>query len=106
MLSLLSKPASLTDTKNVAFYRDDGLAVIHQANGPKMDRVRKDTIALFKSEGLSITIYTKFIETDFLDVLFNLEMHNLFFIGSQIANLSTSILNQTTHLPSPHNCHQ
>ena len=66
-----------------------------------MDRVRKDTIVLFKSEGLSIIIYTKFIETDFLDVLFNLEMHNLFFIGSQIANLSTSILNQTTHLPSP-----
>ena len=34
-LYLLSKPASFIDTKNVEFYRDDGLAVIHQANGPK-----------------------------------------------------------------------
>ena len=55
-LYLLSKLAPLIGTNNVRLYRDDGLAVIHQANGPKMDRIRKDSIALFKSEGLSITI--------------------------------------------------
>ena len=65
---LLGKLAPLIGTKNVGFYRHDGLAVIHQANGPKMDRIRKDFIALFKSEGLSITIDTNVIETDFLDV--------------------------------------
>ena len=72
------KPASLIDTKNVGLYRDDGLAVIHQANILKMDRIRKDIIALFKSEGLSITIDTNMIETDFLDVSFNLEVDNFF----------------------------
>ena len=77
-LYLLGKLASLIGTKNVGLYRDDGLAVIHQANGPKMDRKRKDIIALFKSERLSITIDTSLIETDFLDVSFNLEMDNFF----------------------------
>ena len=73
-LYLLNKPAPLIGTKNVGLYRDDDLAIIHQANVPKMDRIRKDIIALFKSEGLSITIDTNLIETDFLDVSFNLEM--------------------------------
>ena len=61
-LYLLGKLAPLIGTKNVGLYRDDGLAVIHQANGPKMDRIRKDIIALFKSKGLSITIDTNLIE--------------------------------------------
>ena len=43
-----------------------------------MDRIRKDVIALYKSEGLSITIDTNLIETDFLHVSFNLEMENFF----------------------------
>ena len=73
-LYLLSKLAPLIGTKNVGLYRDDGLAVIQQAIGPKMNRIRKDIIALFKSEGLSITIDTNMIETDFLHVSFNLEM--------------------------------
>ena len=77
-LYLLGKLAPLIGTKNVGLYRDDGLAVIHQANGPKMDRIRKNIIALFKSERLSITIDTSLIETDFLDVSFNLEMDNFF----------------------------
>ena len=61
-LYLLSKLAPLVATKNVGLYSDDGLAVLHQANEPKMDRIRKDVIALFKSEGLSITIDTNLIE--------------------------------------------
>ena len=47
-------------------------------NGPKMEKIRKDIIALFKSEGLSITIDANLIETPFLDVSFNLEMENFF----------------------------
>ena len=42
-----------------------------------MDKIRKNIIALFKSEGLSITIDTNLIEADFLDVSFNLEMEKL-----------------------------
>ena len=56
---MLDKHAPLIGTKNVGLSRDDGLAVIHQANGPKMDRIRKNIFALFKSEGLYITIDTK-----------------------------------------------
>ena len=77
-LYLPGKLAPLIGAKHVGLYRDDGLAVIHQANGPKMDRIRKDIMALFKSEGLSITINTNLIETDFLDVSFNLEMDKFF----------------------------
>ena len=60
-LYLLTKLTPLMSIKNVGLYRDDGLAVIHKANGPKMDKIRKDIIALFKSEGLSITIDTNFL---------------------------------------------
>ena len=44
----------------------------------KMDKIKKDIIALFKSEGLSIIIDTNLIETNFLDVSFNLEMEKSF----------------------------
>ena len=77
-LYLLNKLAPLIGTKNVAFWRDDGLAVIHQVNGLKMDRVRRDITVLFKSEILFITIDTNVIETDFLDVSFNIEIAKCF----------------------------
>ena len=40
---------------------DDGLAAINNAKGPKLDRISKDIIVLFKEEGLSITIETNLI---------------------------------------------
>ena len=77
-LYLLNKLVPLVGTKNVVLYRNDGLAVIHQANGPDMDRIKKCIIALLKPQGLSITIDTNLIETDFLDVSFNLKMDKCF----------------------------
>ena len=79
-LYLLSKLGPLIGTKIVGFFRDDGLVVIHQANGPKMDKIRKDIIALFKSEGLSVTIDTNLIDTDFLDVSFKLVVDKIFYL--------------------------
>ena len=70
-LHLLNKVKALLDSGNVGLYRDDGLAVVHKANGPKVDRLRKDIISLFNDEGVSITIDTNLIETDFLDFSFN-----------------------------------
>ena len=58
-------------------YRDDGLPAINSANDPRLDRIRKD-IALFKKEGLSIIKVTNHIETDFLDVTFNLATKKYF----------------------------
>ena len=104
-LCLLGKLAPLIGIKNIGLDKDDGLAVTHQTNGPKMDRIRKGIITLFKSEGLSININTNLIEADFLDVSFNLEMDKFFVIGSRVTSLSTSILSQNIHLPSSNNCH-
>ena len=58
--------------ENVGLYRDDGLAAINSCSGTVLDRTRKKIIALFKKEGLNITIETNLADTDFLDVTFNL----------------------------------
>ena len=77
-LYLLDKLSSLIGRKNVGLYRDDGLAAINSSSGPVLDKMRKDIIALFKNEGLSITIETNLFETDFLDVTFNLATGKFF----------------------------
>ena len=102
-LYLLSKLAPLVSTKNVGLYRDDGLAVIHRA-GPIMDRIRKDIIALFKSERLSITIDTNLIKANYLDVSFNLEMEK-YFPYRKPNNSPLYIHSESNHPPSPNNCH-
>ena len=71
-LYLLDKLSSLIGRNNVGLYRDDRLAAINSSSGPVLDKMRKNIIALFKNEGLSITIETNLFETDFLDVTFNL----------------------------------
>ena len=77
-LYLLNKIKSLLGSNNVGLDRDDGLAIVHKANGPKVDRLRKDIISLFMDEGLSITIDTNLIDTDLLDVSFNLNTGKYF----------------------------
>ena len=71
-LYVLDKLSSLIGRKNVRLYRDDGLAAINSSSGPVLDKMRNNIIALFKNDGLSITIETNLFETDFLDVIFNL----------------------------------
>ena len=55
-LYLLNQLSIVIGKSSVGLYRGDGFAAINNANGPKLDRIRKDIIALFKDEGLSITI--------------------------------------------------
>ena len=71
-LYLLSKFAVLLGKQNVGLYRDDGLAAINSCSGPVLDKTGKNIIYLFKNKGLNITIDTNLIETNFLDVWFNL----------------------------------
>ena len=71
-LHLLSKISAHCDLDNVGLYRDDRLAVINNANGSKLNWMRKNIIATFKSEGLSIAIETNLVKTDFIDATFNL----------------------------------
>ena len=98
-LYLLGKLAPLIGTKNVGLNRDDSLAVIHQGNGSKIDRIRKYIIALFKSEGLSITVNTNLIETEFFDDSFNLEME-IFFSYRKPSNTPLYIHSELNHLSS------
>ena len=74
----MNRLSTVIDKVGVGSYRDDGLAAINNANGPKLDRIRKDIITLFKEERLSIAAETNLIETDFLDVTFNLEAKKYF----------------------------
>ena len=98
-LYLLNKIKSLLGSKNVGLYKDDGLAIIQKANGPKVDRLRKAIISLFKDEGLSITIDTNLIETDFLDVSFNLNTGK-YFPFKKPNNTPLYIHSKSNHPPS------
>ena len=70
-LYLLDKLSKVLGNDNVGLYRDDGFAAIKNTSGPILDKMGKN-MGLFKEEGLTITIDTNLIETDFLDVTFNL----------------------------------
>ena len=95
---LLNKIKPLLAYSNVGLCREDGLTIVHKANGPKFDKFRKDIISLFKDEGLSITIDTNLIETDFLNVSFNLqETGNTFLSRNRITHLYTYIQSPTIH---------
>ena len=102
-LCLLIKIKPLLGSSNVGLYRDDGLAIVHKASGPKVDRLRKDKISLFKDEGLSIAIDSNLIETNFLDVSFNLNTGKYFPFKKHLYIYSQ---NPTTHRQSSSNCHQ
>ena len=69
---LLNQLGNVVDKSGFGLYRYYWISAINNANGPKVDRVRKDITALIKKEGLSMTIETNLIETNFLDVSFNL----------------------------------
>ena len=62
----------ITDSE-VGIYRDDGLLLVHEANGPKVDRIRKKIIKVFIDNGLTISIESNLTVTDFLDVALDLE---------------------------------
>ena len=71
-LYILNKLSSIFGIKNIGLYRDDGLAVLNNASGPVMERVRKDLIKIFKDDGFSITADSNLKGTDFLDVYLDL----------------------------------
>ena len=77
-LLLLNDVTTLLGKENVGLYRDDGLAVVDKATGPKLDRMRKDIIAIFKNHGLSITIDINLKIVEFLDVTFNLHQNKYY----------------------------
>ena len=77
-LYILNDISELVGKENVGLYRDDGLAVIDRATGPKSDSRRKDIISIFQKHGLSITIEVNLQAVDFLDVTFDLAQNKYF----------------------------
>lgn len=88
-LYMLNKLGNVVRNKNIGLYRDDGLAVIENANGPKMDRIRKSIIKIFQEENLSITIETNLLATDFLDVSFEIEAASIAHTANQTVSPCT-----------------
>ena len=71
-LYLLGKISQFIPLSQVGLYRDDGLAVISNCNGQKLDRIRKQLHECFKREDLKIVVQINMLEVDFLDVHLNL----------------------------------
>ena len=65
-LYLLSKVSKIIDNAHLGLYLDDGLALITNCNGRKLDRIRT-----FKDEGLKITVELCDDNVDFLDISLN-----------------------------------
>ena len=70
---MLNKLTSIVPKEDIGLYRDDGIMVVHEANGPKLDRLRKDIVKIFKDKQLNITIDTNLKITEFLDVTLDLD---------------------------------
>ena len=71
-LFLLNEIKSKFPELEFGIYRDDGLAIHRRIPGPRMERIKKDIVALFKSYKLSITIDTNLETTNFLDITLDL----------------------------------
>ena len=74
---MLNPLSTVIDKCSLGLYREEELAAIINANGPKLDRIT-NIIALFKEEGLSIITKTILIETGFLDMTLNLAAKKCF----------------------------
>ena len=68
MLHLLS---NCFDQKDLGLYRDDGITA-QSLTRKQTDKARKDIIWVFKSCGFGTTIEIMLLQTDFLDVTFDL----------------------------------
>ena len=79
-------------------YRDDGLAVA-AASGPELTRKEKALRKLFQDHGLRITTDVGLVETEFLDVVLNLQDGS--FRPYMKPNSVTTYINvQSSHPPS------
>ena len=70
---LLGKIKEIIPSKYLGLYRDDGLAVINNTNGQKLDKIRKELHKLFKNEGLKIVVENCHTTVDYLDVIMELK---------------------------------
>ena len=91
-LFLLNNLTQLIGSNNIGLYKDDGLAILENATGSTSERVKKWIKNLFQQHGLRITAETNLVQTNFLDVTFNLNTDPS---TSHTTSLSTYTLHST-----------
>ena len=69
---ILSTLGQKIHKKDTGLYRDNGLIILQNCDGPTTDRIRKDIIRIFKQIGFKIEIKTNVKEVHFLDITFDL----------------------------------
>ena len=72
-LFILHQLSQLVGVKNIGLYRDDGLAILENALGPTLEHIKKKIIKLFHQISLNITAKINLVQTNFLNVTFNLK---------------------------------
>ena len=70
---LLYKRFLKYNKNNIGLYRDDGVAIFKNINGPKSEKVKKDIQKLFKENELDIVIQCNIKTVSYLDVTLNLK---------------------------------
>ena len=85
-------------SENAGLYWDDGLGILQNLSGLKVESIRKRIIKIFKGCGLNIAIKMILKTTDFLNVRFDL-VNNILptFIINQTVNQFIFINNQIIH---------
>ena len=71
ILDLISKDLEV-DKKYYGIYRDDGIMIINNENGRKIERIRKKLHNVFSEIGLKITTQISDIIANYLDITLNL----------------------------------
>ena len=69
---LLLLLANTIDKKDSDLYRDDGLIILRNTNGQKMERIRKSVMKIFKDVGFKTEVKSNLKIVHFLDVTLNL----------------------------------
>ena len=69
---ILSQLSNIIKNTDMGLYRDDGLIIIRNPNGPKLDSYKKRISNALKLLGFRITIHTTLKIVNFLDVTLNL----------------------------------
>lgn len=97
---ILSKIESIINKQDVGLYRDDGLGILRNLSGPRVDRKRKEIMKIFRDCGLSITIQINITIVGYLDIQLNLN-NTTFKPYRKLNNNSIyiSTKSQTTHQP-------
>ena len=71
ILDLISKITEI-DKDLFGLYRDDGIMIVGNANGPKIDRIRKKLHQIFNSIGLKIATLVNTDTANYLDITLDL----------------------------------